>query len=351
MDDDFNGCDDRIAVTISDSVEFQKTIFLSTNNFAKTSPQLCTDKTDCCHIIWGERPGFINSRPGQPSSEIMYSRYECDSVTIPETIFHLDITKPQAGFSNFKIFNNDLNSPVVFFISPLDSVAMPSLNFTQKINGSWKVNKLIEMADDFTGMTDKNNFYHLAFISPYKYRETKSKGIYYINSKDNYETFSEPITVYKFNTNKASSPKLLIDHKGVIHMVWLMAIGKRTIPEAIFHSFSTDGVHWSFAEKVSVNKIGNCINPVLLLDSNNIIHLLWQYSESFPSKPSSLIYTSWDGISWKEPVKLFDNISAPSAIIDDNDYLHLAFRDLKDRDKRPFPLVYFKTKKPVTQLN
>jgi hypothetical protein len=350
IDDDFNGCDDRTAVTFSEGVEFRKIIYLSKNNFAKTPPQMCGDKTGCFHIIWGERPGFINSRPGQPSSDILYTKYEHGYANTPENIFHLAVTKPMAGFSNFKIFSDSFNNPVVFFISSLDSSSMPSLNYTKKVKGNWQVNKLIEMADDFTGVTDKNNVFHIAFISPYKFQETKSKGIYYVCSKNDFKNFSDPVTVYKFNTYKPSSPKILIDNYGTIHMVWSMVTGKRTVPDAIFHSCSIDGINWSTAEKVSTNNFGNCINPVLLLDSKNKIHLLWQYSESFPSKPSCLMYSFWDGNCWKEPVKLFDNISAPSAVIDDKDYLHLVFRDLRNRDKRPYQLVYFKTKMPVTQF-
>jgi hypothetical protein len=111
------------------------------------------------------------------------------------------------------------------------------------------------------------------------------------------QTWTEPIqisTLQGINRN----PDFFIDNSGIIHCVWSYKV--TTDYWHIYYSKSTDdGLSWSIPENVSQNTNLWMENPHIVADSENNLHLTYDY-QSDNSYQTLIVYRKFSGNTWSE---------------------------------------------------
>ncbi|MFQ6129028.1 MAG: Ig-like domain-containing protein [Thermoplasmata archaeon] len=135
-------------------------------------------------------------------------------------------------------------------------------------------------------------------------------------SSDGGQTFSEPVKVSDSRTNGRSLPKIGVDSKGKVYVVWadgrtgLVRNGLAEDDTDIFISNSTDNGK-SFGQNLRVNKEYREIlqgNPSLAIDRDDVLHIVWEDELEYGA--SSILYSSSpDGFKFTDPI--FANFTSP----------------------------------------
>jgi hypothetical protein len=94
------------------------------------------------------------------------------------------------------------------------------------------------------------------------------------------------------------NPDFFIDNSGIIHCVWSYKV--TTDYWHIYYSKSTDdGLSWSIPENVSQNTNLWMENPHIVADSENNLHLTYDY-QSDNSYQTLIVYRKFSGNTWSE---------------------------------------------------
>ena len=126
-------------------------------------------------------------------------------------------------------------------------------------------------------------------------------------------------TLQGYNNN----PDFYVASNGTIHCVWSYRL--ETNHRVIYYSKSTDdGITWSSPEDVSQNTSLWMENPHIVADSENNLHLTYDYNVYSPGS-TLVVYKNFDGNSWSQ----YDTLStgwygsrSNKLIIDNNDMLY-----------------------------
>lgn len=136
------------------------------------------------------------------------------------------------------------------------------------------------------------------------------------------QQWTEPVkinTLQGYNNN----PDFCIDKNGTLHCVWSYKIEKNH--RLIYYSKSVDdGITWSIPENVSQNTSLWMENPHIVADSQNNLHLTYDYNTGNPGG-TLIVYRKFNGQNWSET----DTVSTdwPGArhnrlVIDNSDKLY-----------------------------
>ncbi|MCF8337053.1 MAG: T9SS type A sorting domain-containing protein [Bacteroidales bacterium] len=120
-----------------------------------------------------------------------------------------------------------------------------------------------------------------------------------------------------------NNPDFSIDNSGIIHCVWSFRIEENH--RVIYYSKSIDdGLSWSAPENISQNDSLWMENPHIVADSQNNLHLTYDYNTGNPGE-TLIVYKKFEGQNWSEP----DTVSTdwPGArhnrlVIDHNDKIY-----------------------------
>ena len=118
------------------------------------------------------------------------------------------------------------------------------------------------------------------------------------------QTWSDPVTVSDGGYN--NRPDFTVDKSGTIHCVWSHKI--TTNFRKIFYAQSTDnGQTWSSPTDISRNTTLWMDGPHIVADSNNNLHVVYDYNIGDYSK-TRICYIKFDGNTWSQPVFLADDM-------------------------------------------
>jgi hypothetical protein len=145
--------------------------------------------------------------------------------------------------------------------------------------------------------------------------------------------WSEPINLS--NSGASTEPNLVIDAKGVIHVIWVDEF------DGYKYVQSADGVEWTLP--VSVNfpfSAEDDFSPMLLADESGVIHVMWMNGSNtlyYSSASSSSFGTpsSWRGIA-----KLADSVVDFDAKVGPNGTLHIGYVNILEGINGPAGVYY-----------
>jgi hypothetical protein len=146
--------------------------------------------------------------------------------------------------------------------------------------------------------------------------------IYYA-SRNQDGTWSEPVNISKTHGDSYGA-SIAVDSQDDVHVVWYDDTPGK---EDIFYVTKPKGGEWSEPVNIS-NNPENSESPVLVVDSQDTVHLAWC---DFSSGNWEILYASKPkGGSWSEPFDISRNISnsgVPALAVDQADNLYLAWND------------------------
>jgi len=181
---------------------------------------------------------------------------------------------------------------------------------------------------DMTG--DAMDHLHVAFVYtvgglPKVASPQRVNDLFYSYSVDGGRSWASRILVHNSGTQPAYYPKIVMDRTLRIHILWAKDYDYNAFPDDILHSLSTDGIHWSEPVSITRLKTGNSFPPTVVVDQNNRIHVVWQWTPYFGSDTILLYYARWENEHWFEPVLLFQDSRSSSLCLDEFGTLHLAW--------------------------
>lgn len=154
--------------------------------------------------------------------------------------------------------------------------------------------------------------------------------IYYLYSINNGETWSEELLTT--DNYDQLHPAIAIDSNDYIYIVWEGCHSGSPIHSQIrYRIFTTD---WNEISNITTDTDWDQRTPAIAVDSNNIIHVVWQKIE-FIGGPWSwngcgpTYYSKKTGDSWSVPIRIGEGEEygefSPMIVIDKNAHLHVAW--------------------------
>lgn len=175
-------------------------------------------------------------------------------------------------------------------------------------------------------ITEGDGKFHLIYAKD-------NRSIIYLSSLDYGATWSIPVTIWEVvdpDQEAVANPRIAVDSKGYLHVVWTVAVSERSWQgAAVYYARSTDGgVTWNTDEiqrSLPTESTAAWINVAVRGD--NEIHLAW--NRGFGSLRGR--YHNWsadNGKAWNDPVSFFPpNESGqthwPWMVVDSAGILHL----------------------------
>jgi len=201
---------------------------------------------------------------------------------------------------------------LIYFTSSLFSQTWsPPKRLTWNSGNSWEPYVAIDSSDQI----------HLVWAD-----ETPGNfEIFYKNSTDGGATWSL-ISRITWTSGVSRYPNIKIDSNGYIHLIWTDYLSGNG---EVFHKKSTDsGITWLIPKRITWNS-GTSINPKMIIDAADVIHLVWEDSTTWPSeifyKQSMDGGKTWIGLKrlcWNSDPSMF-----PEIAMDTNGTLHVVWSE------------------------
>ncbi|MHA1556452.1 MAG: hypothetical protein ACTSPM_05885 [Candidatus Heimdallarchaeota archaeon] len=129
--------------------------------------------------------------------------------------------------------------------------------------------------------------------------------------------WSDPLALSELDHESSFYPDMAIDSKGNIHVVWKDEL--YNYGEIFYRIFYPTNNSFSIIQMISnENSYYSSYAPKIAVDSSDTVHFIW--SDSYGN--SSLIYRSFDGAVFSEPIIIAENASCNDqylAVNDQND--------------------------------
>ena len=119
------------------------------------------------------------------------------------------------------------------------------------------------------------------------------------------QNWTEPVNVSNMDGFN-QLPDFCFDNNGVIHCVWAH-VYESNFSKIFYCKSFDDGLTWTTAEDISLNTEKRIYNPHVVCDSENNIHLTYDYNVGNPYQ--TLVYYKINiGITWSEPFTISENM-------------------------------------------
>lgn len=166
--------------------------------------------------------------------------------------------------------------------------------------------------------------------------------IFYIFSTDNGTNWSSPMNVSNTDTCNSDEPNLIVDSGDVIHLVWrqyFIEQGGSIRYHDVIYSYFENGL-WSQPVRIGRQTGGKVsFYSSLVIDSENRIHIVWDKQTG--SGNWDVFYSFLAGDTWSTPYNItqdpYDS-AFPSLAIDSQNCLHLVYRTRTTNS----PIIYRK---------
>ena len=136
------------------------------------------------------------------------------------------------------------------------------------------------------------------------------------------QNWTEPINISTMN-GVNQNPDLFIDNSDILHCVWAHVI-ELNYSHIYYSKSEDDGISWSLAENISMNNQKRLNNPKVVVDSEEIIYVTYDYNTGDPIH-SKILVKNFDGINWSQADTVSGNMlncSKNKLIIDNNDRIY-----------------------------
>jgi hypothetical protein len=135
------------------------------------------------------------------------------------------------------------------------------------------------------------------------------------------QEWSEPINITNLG-GYSMDPDMVIDHKGVIHVVWTYKVSTG-FWVIMYAKSEDDGLTWTEPLDLLQNTALVMLQPHIACDSKNNLHITYTHDNNGISPEGRLIkMITWNGHQWSEPIIVSEGMPGSnysSIIIDQND--------------------------------
>jgi hypothetical protein len=299
--------------TAQGPVQWSAPVNLSNTQSSSTYPDVVTDPYGYIHVFWSENldgPPVDPQEMGQEdSNSILYIRGDNQSWSEPIDIFFTqggdEYKFPSAALDSAGILHLVWRSTggILYSSAPAHQAGRVQ---------AWQPVQFLAPAqaqEPARLFIDKNDILHLVFSAwaNTQYGE-KDGNIYYIQSKDGGQNWSEPIQLSEVSSavqTFASSYDIAIDTQNKIHIVWQLSESPSFTGSSIHYIYSKDGGHsWSVPIEMAHRAENDnwASAPVIYALPPTEIHLTWVCGEL----PHRCHCWSQDGgLNWLPAVELF----------------------------------------------
>lgn len=322
------------------------TINLTNSVHNSMTPIMKTDGKGITHLIWGYNSARFDGRSLFIATDIYYSFFNYSVWSNPAAIYHKDTGAINNAYGNAKLRKDSKNRLHLIWRAS-DTVKGARFYYRIEENCTWsEIKELPFKTADYDFIFDKNDRLHIVILRPDYSGGYDENSVFYRFSDDYGETWSDSVLVHKSGRQNAIKVQILLDQKNNIHILWTKNLyGNNLGGEAIYHSYSSDGIKWSEPKDAAPRSDDGFLYFSAAVDNNNRIHLIYDLWKSFLLNPTKLCYTYWDGAAWSVPEDLFNDGEWPSIEIDSASYLHLLYVNVMNGHK-----YYTKTTKPLITL-
>jgi len=149
-------------------------------------------------------------------------------------------------------------------------------------------------------------------------------------------TWVNPIRL-TWNTSPSSHPVTVEDSLNQVHIVWS---DKSGLKDLYYKRSTNGGTNWGSLQQITWTGLSDTLSPSLTVDSNNILHLVY---EEYTMIDSELYYkkSTNGGQTWSAPVRLTWNAGLsmePSICVDSTNNIYVVWEDDSPGDSE----IYFK---------
>jgi len=140
------------------------------------------------------------------------------------------------------------------------------------------------------------------------------------------QQWSDPINISN-STDTDAFPDICVDTSGVLHCVWRKDANSLT--SKIYYSNSIDhGETWSNPVKISAGYTGAANNPKIICDINCILYVVYEFDMNNPAG-ENLWFTKNTGQNWTTPVTIADGypgLFLEDVTVDNNNRVYIFWR-------------------------
>jgi hypothetical protein len=188
----------------------------------------------------------------------------------------------------------------------------------------WKSHKIDYSGSQVNLFIDKDQILHRVWVKP---GDSSNSDVWYALSEDSGKA-------WQFNRSLFSAdgyslyPMIVVDKRGVRHVVWLEDVNYNVFPDAIYYSSSLDGKTWTEKNIITGPYPYDFIwSKEICIDSQGTIHVFWSAGEV---EDRRMYYSFGSGQIWSEGEQVFNpnyiNLSGYFGLtIDRRDKLHIVY--------------------------
>ncbi|MFC1736025.1 hypothetical protein ACFL1X_07895 [Candidatus Hydrogenedentota bacterium] len=298
-----------------------------------SAPDLVIDGDGTLHAVWQSREGYGGA--GR-NLNIFYARNDGTGWTFPELVNNDGDTTTKGNTSAHIAVGND---GVLHVIWAMRDYSDPDSNdydicYASNSGSSWSDPEVVNPWGDSDEpqqhdtapqiQVTPDNVVHIVWACDWKTDAGEDYPVFYMHSVE--EGWSEPQAI-DGNTGIARGPRMAIDSKGDIHVVWDAYKGSEGYGDDmdVFYASNSGG---SWSEPVLVNTFGiddseRDKSPAIHVDMNDSAHVVWisEHDLSGTGINGSRYYYSVNaGAGWSDATTVSDDgihHSAPASIVSD----------------------------------
>jgi hypothetical protein len=252
-----------------------------------SSPSLAVDAAGNVHLVWIEETE-------DERQVVMYTTLGEDGWREANDIFISNGSKP---IQNVQLLGDSLGNLHIFFYwqgIQYSRAYAPEAGSAR----SWSIPQTLIPEENFlsspNAVITPEGQIHLVFAIEIG----DGNGIYYHVSKDDGDTWSDPVLVYANPAadRRVTSPKIAVDGQKQTHIVWVETSYPETYPPlGIRYTSSSDGVTWGEPHFLAE---GPYTDPEILAVNESELHVVWSGTATDRFK-----FHTWStdsGITWRE---------------------------------------------------
>jgi hypothetical protein len=197
---------------------------------------------------------------------------------------------------------------------------------------------------------DNQNNLHAAWCDSTAYNEAgddRSIDIFYKKWDDRSSSWTITEIVSIEGEDHKQNPAIVVDSENNVHVVWNNWAASPSDRNIFYRKWDRHALGWTSTQLLSQEKYDESLNPEIVVDSKNNLHVIWE--QAIPNVSTfenteihNIFYKKWDNSKtlWTQGLDISIDISQhsqhPAISIDNNDNLHVVWDETKIID----PMTY-----------